>query len=428
MTFTCNRLVGLFAVAYSLSGIAYAQETPKPPETKPADTKPAETQTAPPATTPPAKPGDPVPTKLPAPPEGQTVNTQTTAKPAPPRPKPVQGRVDAPFVPPTTVQKPKPQPKLPANVVARVGNQDISREELLAMFNMVAGRPLVDQLVQASLLQQEADRLHITVSEDELQKAIREAKDRIVSQEMQVGGHTTPMTFKDIAAREGFNDDLIRWSVRLDILRRKTFAKSVEKQVPSRDDQRHLAHIIAATSPVPGPGEEAKQVPLEVPKTKDEEAKAKIDRIYDEIKTGKKSWSEAAKESDDAQNAQNGGDVGWCDDQNLDPDFTKAAFSIAKPGEIAGPVKTRAGWHIIKLIQNGKDLTPAEKLAYRNQQIAIMQSNSQSLNTWLGTLRANKQIVVNRQAQIVPGAKMPARMMQTTPATTAKKPRKVSSQ
>jgi parvulin-like peptidyl-prolyl isomerase len=259
-------------------------------------------------------------------------------------------------------------------------------------------------MVQATLLEQEAKRLGVSVSEAEIQKATQEAKDRLVQRSMMMG---TPKTFQEIAAEEGFTTDLIRWSVRMDLLRRKTFAKDMEKQIPSRDDQVKLAHILIATIPLPnGTSEAPKQPTPEEQKTKDAEAKAKIDGILADIKAGKITFEDAAaKYSDDKSNNAKGGELDYYGPGELDPEFEKAGFGIKNVGEIVGPIKSNFGWHLIKLIKRGKDLPAAEKAAYKQQRLDQMLQDQRMMDSWLASLRANKVVVINRQAQIVPGAK-----------------------
>ena len=57
----------------------------------------------------------------------------------------------------------------------------------------------------------------------------------------------------------------------------------------------------------------------------------------------------ARKYSQDPGSAANGGNLGWMSRSGYDKTFTSALFSIAKVGGIAGPVKTRFGYHIIRL-------------------------------------------------------------------------------
>jgi len=55
-----------------------------------------------------------------------------------------------------------------------------------------------------------------------------------------------------------------------------------------------------------------------------------------------------AKIFSDDGSAQAGGDLGWFEKGLMVPAFDSAAFSL-KIGEISQPVKTRFGWHVIKL-------------------------------------------------------------------------------
>jgi len=39
----------------------------------------------------------------------------------------------------------------------------------------------------------------------------------------------------------------------------------------------------------------------------------------------------------------------WCRQNGRVPEFEKAAFELKNIGDVAGPIKTEFGWHIIKL-------------------------------------------------------------------------------
>jgi foldase protein PrsA len=324
-----------------------------------------------------------------------------------------------PTVPPVTTAPKKPTVKLPANVVARVGTQNITREQVLAMFDMVGGRPIVDQMVQTAVLEQEAKRLGVTVTDAELKKGVEEAKIRIAQQSLQSG---TPRTFNEIAAEEGFTEDLVRWSVRLDLLRRKTFTKAVEKQIPTRENQVQLAHILVATIPLPSSPSEPVQTPTpEEQKKREADSKTKIDGLLADLKAGKITWDEAAKQSDDKSNNAKGGLLDFYGPGMLDPAFEKAGFSIQKEGEIVGPIKSNFGWHIIKLVKRGKDLPKAEKDAYRKAQLDGVLGNSQIMQNWLNQLREKQPVTLNRQAKLVPGAVSPMRAFDAKPTTPVKR-------
>ncbi len=63
----------------------------------------------------------------------------------------------------------------------------------------------------------------------------------------------------------------------------------------------------------------------------------------------KESFAKVAKEvSQDGATKDRGGDLGYLLIGTMDPDFEKAALTL-KQGETSGPVKSKFGWHIIKL-------------------------------------------------------------------------------
>jgi len=73
------------------------------------------------------------------------------------------------------------------------------------------------------------------------------------------------------------------------------------------------------------------------------------------VKSGKDFGELAKQYSQDPGSAQNGGDLGWAERSTFVKPFADALFGM-KVGEIAGPVKTQYGYHIIRLdeIQAGK--------------------------------------------------------------------------
>jgi len=78
-----------------------------------------------------------------------------------------------------------------------------------------------------------------------------------------------------------------------------------------------------------------------------DEAKAK--EIIAELQKGADFADLAKKNSTDPSAAQNSGELGWFKKGDMLQEFSDTAFAL-KPGEITKePVKTRFGWHVIKL-------------------------------------------------------------------------------
>lgn len=70
--------------------------------------------------------------------------------------------------------------------------------------------------------------------------------------------------------------------------------------------------------------------------------------LLDEIKSGKISFEDAARNNSTCPSKDNGGNLGEFTKGQMVPEFDKAVFSMAV-GEISAPVKTQFGYHIIKL-------------------------------------------------------------------------------
>ncbi len=87
----------------------------------------------------------------------------------------------------------------------------------------------------------------------------------------------------------------------------------------------------------------------------DAAALALAQQVLAQVKSGKDFGELAKQYSQDPGSAQNGGDLGWAERSTFVKPFADALFGMSV-GEIAGPVKTQYGYHIIRLdeIQRGK--------------------------------------------------------------------------
>ena len=71
--------------------------------------------------------------------------------------------------------------------------------------------------------------------------------------------------------------------------------------------------------------------------------------IYNDIKDGKISFEDAAKENSSCPSKENGGSLGDFERGQMVPEFDKAVFSMETGDITATPVKTQFGYHLIKL-------------------------------------------------------------------------------
>ncbi len=87
----------------------------------------------------------------------------------------------------------------------------------------------------------------------------------------------------------------------------------------------------------------------------------KAKQVYEQLRNGA-DWGEMVERfSEDVSTKSKDGELPYFGTGNMIESFENAAFALENPGDISQPVKTRFGWHIIKLIDRQK-LEPMEKL------------------------------------------------------------------
>ena len=153
----------------------------------------------------------------------------------------------------------------------------------------------------------------VSVTDDELTAFYKEHQDRFMSDE-QVAVDYLVLRKQDLAAAVDVTEADIHKQYEAEI------AKSAEKA------ERHAAHILVAESD-----------------------QAKLPEIQQRLAKGEDFAALAKQYSIDTGSAQQGGDVGVTTGNSFVPEF-EAALTKLKVGEVSAPVKTRFGYHIIKLL------------------------------------------------------------------------------
>ncbi|MBX2828704.1 MAG: peptidylprolyl isomerase [Flavobacteriaceae bacterium] len=91
------------------------------------------------------------------------------------------------------------------------------------------------------------------------------------------------------------------------------------------------------------------------------QAEQRIKDIYSLLEQGQTFEDLANQYSDDRGSAVNGGKLRPFGKGDLKaPSFENAAYALENPGDIAGPLETPFGWHIIKLVKKGTNLSYEE--------------------------------------------------------------------
>jgi len=120
-----------------------------------------------------------------------------------------------------------------------------------------------------------------------------------------------------------------------------------------------------------------------------EESKAKA--ILKELGNGK-DFIKLAKAYSTGPTGKNGGDLGWFNARQMVPEFSKAVAQLKKGNYTKTPVKTKFGWHIVKL-EDTRDMDPPKFKDIKNQMRIIMQNKK--LQTYIKNLRKKAKIKIN---------------------------------
>lgn len=98
----------------------------------------------------------------------------------------------------------------------------------------------------------------------------------------------------------------------------------------------------------------------------EDQAKRKVADIYTEIQKPTTVWEDIVKNySEDPATSQKGGLLPWFSVGNMIPEFEMAAFSLTESGEVSPPIKTRYGFHILRL----EDRKPLDSFDQMEDQI-----------------------------------------------------------
>jgi peptidyl-prolyl cis-trans isomerase D len=273
-------------------------------------------------------------------------------------------------------------------------------------------RSVLDNLVEETLIRQEAQRRGIVVSEAEVDAAMQEAfgfykngtptpepiatlsatytpaptltptagpsptvtPTPLPSATPTTGPSPTPLPTATPYTEQAFDENLASYVESLAAagvteadfrsqfeaqLYRDRLEQALQAEVAHEQEQVHARHILVADE-------------------------AAANDVLAQLAAGK-TWEElAASLSLDTSNADQGGDLGWFARGAMVQEFEDAAFA-ASVGETVGPVKTDFGWHLIQIL--GHEMRPLDDDAYQS-------ARDNALSLWLADASAAEGVVI----------------------------------
>lgn len=230
-------------------------------------------------------------------------------------------------------------------------------------------RQVLEDLIERKLLLQEAKKLGIGVSDEDLEQWVGYMRQQQNMSEEQ---------FKATVEQYGMSYENYREMMRENLLRMRITQQRVGSKVSITDaevedayrtrygelsrSQRYLkiSHILIQPTTV-------SDADLAVAYERIQKIQARLDAGDDFVTV--------AKEDSDGPSAQSGGELGSFRRGELDPEFEEAAFKLDE-GEVSGIVQTKFGYHIIKILDVEERANPdiedrLEQLRGELRQIAM---------------------------------------------------------
>ncbi|MGM0866641.1 MAG: peptidylprolyl isomerase [Bacillota bacterium] len=255
-------------------------------------------------------------------------------------------------------------------VVAKVGDKSISKEDLYTTLVDQYGDAALDTLIAEKIVELESDEKKITVKDSEIEEELESLKDSYGGEE----------AFNEALASSGASLDSVKKNVQSFLLTEKL----LKDRVSISDDQIKEYFEANKESFAQQEQVEASHILVEDEETA-KEVKNNLDNGGD--------FAELAKEySTDTSNSESGGELGYFAKGEMVTEFDDKAFAMKK-GEISEPVKTEFGYHIIK-VTDKKDAKEAVLDDHKEEikDILFDQALQTEYGTWLEEQKEEYQI------------------------------------
>ena len=237
---------------------------------------------------------------------------------------------------------------------------------------------VLDQLIDRKLIEQEIEKRDLTdkISDEKVEERL----DKIVKNSQ----FKSKKALENRLKKAGRSLDDIRGQLKQSLAMQKLFdevlkdIKVTDEEIAQNFEEVSASHILIKTED-----------------KSDQEAKAKAEKVLDKLDSGK-DFSKVAQEYSEGPSAKRGGKVGsFGHDSKMVASFEEAAFDLEE-GEISDLVKTKFGYHIIKVT----DKKEAEGEEFKKQKGKIeneLLNNKRkaAFNKWISEQNDKAEVVIN---------------------------------
>ncbi|MDT2047193.1 MULTISPECIES: peptidylprolyl isomerase [Bacillaceae] len=247
------------------------------------------------------------------------------------------------------------------DAVASVDGDKITKDQLYEVLMSQGGTDVLDSMIEQKVINKEAEKKSVTVSEKELNKEL----DALITS---YGGEDT---FNQALEASGIKEKEVKKDLETNLKAKKLVEDTIEI---SEDEMKSYFDENKDSFDQP------EQVKASHILVKDEKT---ANEVKKKLSDGEK-FADLAKEySTDTASKEDGGNLGYFSKEDMVQEFSDAAFNL-KVDAISNPVKTEYGYHIIKVT----DKKEAQDANYENskdeiKQLLLENKFQSEYSTWL---------------------------------------------
>jgi parvulin-like peptidyl-prolyl isomerase len=217
---------------------------------------------------------------------------------------------------------------------------------------------VLQRLIQDRLLLQEAKKLGVSVSSEQVLRRLEEVRARFESEE----------AFAQSLRDSGISREQLKEKLRDQMTVRRLIDGKVRSTIviSPQDVARELqAHPELARA---GDRVRGRHLLIRVYESRSEEkARSLIEQLRAQL-AGGASFEELARQHSEDSHREDGGGLGWVAPGQLMPELDAALFSL-QPGELSLPIQSRLGFHLVKV----EERRTAESLSVLEANTAVYQ-------------------------------------------------------
>lgn len=244
---------------------------------------------------------------------------------------------------------------------------------------------VLNDLVEQMILEQEAAKLGITVSDPEIDMSIENIRTKAGMSHEQM---------EEMLKKENLTKEQFRKQWRLQIISGKLVNSIVKGRVAVTDDEIENLYKEYYGNIENSDEVQIAHILISVNEQQPEQALEKASRIAELAKSGNDFSKLVAEYSDDTFSKEKEGVLGYFKKGELVSEL-EAVVAITEVGEVSGPVQTASGYHIIKVLnRNTLDSNSVDTYREQLRQEIYKKKVAEELQKYIATMRENAYIEI----------------------------------